>query len=81
MSVTISTATARPHAPLRRWIGGYSGSHLEGFESGFHRALPSPAVVMNREWKELAGCPPSTWLDEEELPFVQDIASPDSENW
>lgn len=46
MPVTISTATARPHAPLRRWIGGYSGSHLEGFERGFHRALPSPAVVV-----------------------------------
>jgi AraC-like DNA-binding protein len=46
MSVTISTATARPHAPLRRWIGGYSGSHLDGFERGSHRALPSSAVVM-----------------------------------
>jgi AraC-like DNA-binding protein len=25
-----------------------------------------------REWNELAGCPPSTWLAVEELPFVQD---------
>jgi AraC-like DNA-binding protein len=25
-----------------------------------------------REWNELAGCPPSTWLASEELPFVQD---------
>lgn len=46
MSVTISTAIARPHAPLRRWIGSYSGSHLEGFDRGLHRALPSPAVVI-----------------------------------
>lgn len=46
MSVTISTATARPHAALRRWIGGYSGSHLEGFERGRHRALPSSAVAV-----------------------------------
>jgi AraC-like DNA-binding protein len=27
---------------------------------------------MVREWNELAGCPPSTWLAAEELPFVQD---------
>jgi AraC-like DNA-binding protein len=27
-----------------------------------------------REWNELAGCPPSAWLAEEELPFVQDAA-------
>jgi AraC-like DNA-binding protein len=25
-----------------------------------------------REWNQLAGCPPSEWLDAEELPFVQD---------
>lgn len=25
-----------------------------------------------REWNELAGCPPSTWLADEELPFLQD---------
>jgi len=25
-----------------------------------------------REWRELAGCPPSTWLGSEELPFIQD---------
>jgi AraC-like DNA-binding protein len=28
-----------------------------------------------REWNELAGCPPSAWLAEEELPFVQDSAA------
>jgi AraC-like DNA-binding protein len=27
-----------------------------------------------REWNELAGCPPSVWLADEELPFVQDAA-------
>lgn len=27
-----------------------------------------------REWRELAGCPPSTWLSAEELPFIQDAA-------
>ena len=25
-----------------------------------------------REWNELAGCPPSSWLAAEELPFLQD---------
>ena len=25
-----------------------------------------------REWRDLAGCPPSTWIAEE-LPFVQDL--------
>ncbi|MCO6010314.1 helix-turn-helix domain-containing protein [Actinoallomurus purpureus] len=25
-----------------------------------------------REWNDLAGCPPSAWLADEELPFVQD---------
>jgi AraC-like DNA-binding protein len=29
-----------------------------------------------REWNELAGCPPSTWLAEEELPFLQDDEVP-----
>ncbi len=28
-----------------------------------------------REWNELAGCPPSAWLAQEELPFVQDAGS------
>lgn len=46
MAVTVSSATARPTAPLRRWIGGYSANLLDGFQSGSHRALPSPAVVM-----------------------------------
>jgi AraC-like DNA-binding protein len=27
---------------------------------------------MAREWNELAGCPPSRWLADEDLPFVQD---------
>jgi AraC-like DNA-binding protein len=27
-----------------------------------------------REWNALAGCPPSAWLAEEELPFVQDAS-------
>jgi AraC-like DNA-binding protein len=27
---------------------------------------------MAREWRQLAGCPPSIWLGTEELPFVQD---------
>ena len=28
-----------------------------------------------REWNEMAGCPPSAWLADEELPFVQDTGS------
>jgi AraC-like DNA-binding protein len=27
-----------------------------------------------REWNDMAGCPPSAWLADEELPFVQDAA-------
>ncbi len=27
---------------------------------------------MARDWNRLAGCPPSRWLDDEDLPFVQD---------
>jgi AraC-like DNA-binding protein len=30
---------------------------------------------LTREWNELAGCPPSAWLAQEELPFVQDAGS------
>ncbi|MDQ2743113.1 MAG: helix-turn-helix domain-containing protein [Chloroflexota bacterium] len=30
-----------------------------------------------REWRELAGCPPSTWLSTEELPFIQDAGEKD----
>jgi AraC-like DNA-binding protein len=48
-----------------------------------HREHPPLATVavycgyfdqahMAREWNELAGCPPSTWLGAEELPFIQD---------
>jgi AraC-like DNA-binding protein len=29
-----------------------------------------------REWSDLAGCPPSTWL-REEFPFLQDLGDPD----
>ena len=29
---------------------------------------------LNREWRDLAGCTPTTWLDEE-LPSVQDAAA------
>lgn len=31
---------------------------------------------MSREWRELAGCPPSEWLATEVLPFVQDLDAP-----
>jgi transcriptional regulator GlxA family with amidase domain len=33
---------------------------------------------MTRDWRDLAGCSPSTWLAEEELPSVQDNAAPES---
>lgn len=32
-----------------------------------------------REWNELAGCPPSAWLADEDLPFVQDDDAPAGE--
>ncbi len=35
---------------------------------------------MTREWNDLAGCPPSVWLADEELPFVQDSSLADVEN-
>ena len=31
---------------------------------------------LNRDWRDLAGCSPMTWLDEE-LPSVQDAARPE----
>ncbi len=34
---------------------------------------------MAREWREMAGCSPSTWLGTEELPFIQDGGRPDVE--
>jgi AraC-like DNA-binding protein len=36
-------------------------------ESGYY-----DQAHMAREWRDLAGCPPSTWLAEEVLPFIQD---------
>lgn len=34
---------------------------------------------MAREWGQLAGCSPSTWLGTEVLPFIQDTSDPDVE--
>jgi AraC-like DNA-binding protein len=34
---------------------------------------------LTREWSRLAGCPPSVWLAEEELPNVQDGTKPSAE--
>ncbi len=34
---------------------------------------------MAREWREFAGCSPSTWLGTEELLFIQDSGDPDME--
>jgi AraC-like DNA-binding protein len=54
--------------------------------SGRHATLADVAAVagyfdqahMTRDWRDLAGCSPSTWLAEEELPSVQDNAAPES---
>lgn len=35
----------------------------------------SDQAHLAREWRDLAGCPPSAWLATEELPFVQDPAT------
>jgi AraC-like DNA-binding protein len=33
---------------------------------------------LDREWNALAGCPPSRWMADEELPFVQDDTGDDA---
>jgi AraC-like DNA-binding protein len=48
-------------------------------QDGEHRTLADVAATagyydqahMTREWNEIAGCPPTTWIAEE-LPSVQD---------
>ncbi|MBF6448853.1 helix-turn-helix transcriptional regulator [Nocardia elegans] len=36
---------------------------------------------MAREWRELAGCPPSAWRAREVFPFVQDDGGPGEKGW
>lgn len=53
----------------RGWVDHRSGSLGEvAVRAGFY-----DQAHMTREWNDLAGCSPSAWLAEEELPFVQDI--------
>ncbi|MBF6174545.1 helix-turn-helix domain-containing protein [Nocardia blacklockiae] len=63
------------HRLLRSVVGGPDAQRLD---------MPIAAVAaavgyydqahMAREWRELAGMPPSTWLAREQFPFVQEAA-------
>ena len=55
------------------------GRSRQLIEAGQHTSLAAVAAAagyydqahMAREWREIAGCPPTTWIAEE-LPSVQD---------
>lgn len=61
----------------RRRRGGLPAGPAETLSDVAVRTGYHDQAHMTREWSKLAGCPPSTWLAAEELPFVQDASSTD----